>query len=428
VLATEAQETTVTPDEHLLSGGQVLGIGLSGSRHSFLLPSLRVSETLDSNPLLLSTNNGSYRGFADFGGSLRWIQYFGRDAGLSYSGAVRYDSRARVQGYDQFTNAHSAAIDRIIRFNSWNLLVVDAVQYSQGSSFGASGMEGMGLVSVPTNLSGMQWSPTTLRSDLTPSQSILIGRVGTVANTALLELDVRLNARDSISLETSYGLLHFNSSLFTDTYKLSAIGGYNRRLTSRDSIALEGAYSRITYQQPDTTIDTEYFSALYARRITGRSSMELGGGPEITQERVSGVDKQYPGWQARGTVRYQLSRLSLSATGERAVTSGAGVLEGATSSTGRGTVSFAIERSWTTSLAAGVSRNQELTSAQRYDMQFASIVLNHKIGRYAGLFLSYDFQHQTTGSVCTGPACGYTGLRNVFGIGFAWDYRPIGIE
>ncbi len=86
VLVTEPLETTVIPDQHPLTGGQTLGIGASGSRHSFFTPSLRIAETLDSNPLLLSTSNGGYRGFTNFGSNVQWTQYVGRDTEVRYSG------------------------------------------------------------------------------------------------------------------------------------------------------------------------------------------------------------------------------------------------------------------------------------------------------------------------------------------------------
>jgi hypothetical protein len=112
----------------------------------------------------------------------------------------------------------------------------------------------------------------------------------------------------------------------------------------------------------------------------------------------------------------------------RTITSGSGVLNGALTTSGQGTADFSLSRNWSASLNSGVSLNQQLGYAQKYDLQFAGVVLNRNVGRYMSLFLTYDFQHQTTGSVCTGPACSYAGLRDVFGIGFAWKDHPISTE
>lgn len=428
VFVTDSTETPVTPDDHSLSGAQVLGIGTWGPRHSFLVPSLRLSEMLDSNPLLLSSNNGSYRGFTSAGADLQWIQYLGRDAAIRYSGAFRYDARARLQGYSQFTNAHSFAAEKSIRFRNWNLLFEDQAQYSQGSDFGAAGMEGMGLMTDQIGLSNLQSTSISIRPDLLPNQSILTGRIARITNTVLAELDAHLDARDTATLAASYGLLHFNSSLLGNTDQVSAIGGFNRKMTARDSIALEAAYTRFSFPGASATVSTESVSALYALRISGRTSIEVGGGPQITQTSISAVNQQYLGWQARGTVQYRTRHVNLSAQGMRTIASGSGVLNGALTTSGQGAADFSLSRNWSTSLSSGVSRNQEVGSGQNYDLQFVGVVLNRNAGRYMNLFLTYDFQHQTTGAVCTGPACGYAGLRNVFGIGFAWKYRPISTE
>ena len=432
VLVTDEQETPVIPDEHPLTGGQVLGVGTSGAKHSFIIPSLRLAETLDSNPLLLSSNDGSYRGFTAVGGSVQWMQYVGRDTEIRYSGALRYDSRAELQGYSQFTNVEHVAISRSMRFRNWSLLIDDEAEYSQGSSFGAAGMEGMGGMVTQTSqwsgLSNLLLSPNALRPDLLPDQSVLVGQIGRITNSTLVELDGRVDARNTFTVAGSYGLLHFNSSLLADTDQTLAIAGYNRRVTARDSFAIEGAFARFTYEGSSTSVSTEYFSVLYARRISGRSSIEVGVGPQVTQLNLAQGNQRTVGWQGRGTAQYRTHRTTLSAQANRVVSGGAGVFTGAVTTTGSGTVNCDLSRYFSMSLTSGVSRTQELDSSQLYDMEFAGFVLNRKVGRYSNLYVSYDLQHQTTGGVCTGPFCGYTGLRNVFGIGLSWNYRPISIE
>ena len=429
VLVTEPPETPVIPDEHPLSGGQILGIGSWGPRHSFFTPSLRLSETLDSNPLLQTPSDGGYRGFTNVGGGVQLMQYLGRDAEIRYAGALRYDTMARLQGYSPFINAHSAAISKVIPFRTWNLLIDDEAQYSDGSNFGAAGLEGMDLLVIQnTSLPNLQLTSSSLQPNLTPNQSILTARVGRVANTTLIEADAHIDARDTATLAASYGLLHFNSSLLADTGQTSFVAGYNRTMSVRNSIALEGAFTRFNFQAPSSSISTEFFSLLYGRRISGRSAIEVGGGPQITHSLVSGANQTYVGWQGRGTVQYRTRIMNLSALGLHAISGGAGVLGGVTSTTGQGTVELVMARYWSMSLNSGVSRNQQLNSTQRYDVQFAGVALHRTTGRFTNLFLSYDFQRQTTSTACTGPICGYVGMRNVFGIGFAWNYHPIGVE
>lgn len=416
-------EAPVSPDEHPLSGAQTLGIGSWGLRHSFLAPSLLLSETIDSNPLLLSSYS-RYTGITNVGGNVQWMQYLGRNAEFRYSGAVRYDTLRGLLGYSPFTDSHNVAISKKIRFGRWDMLIDDEALYSQNSTFGTAGMAGTGsMVTQPVDLPS-----TSLQPNLLPNQSILTGQVGRITNTALIELDANLDPRDVVTLAASYGLLHFNSNLLTNIDQTSVIAGYNRAMTARDSFAVQGAFTQFNYQDSSASVSTEYFSALYARRIAGRTSIDVGGGPQITQSVVSRVNQSYIGWQGRAAVRYRTRSMNLSAEGLHTVSGGSGVLQGGTTTTtGRGTVSLVISRDTSMSLNSGVARNQLLGSMQSYDTQFAGLVLNRKINRYTNLFLSYDFQHQASPSVCTGPACIYTGLRNVFGIGFAWSYRQIGV-
>jgi hypothetical protein len=432
VLVTEPVEIQVTPDDRPLTGGQVLGIGSKEKRHSFIVPSLRVSETLDSNPLLLSTNNGSYRGFTDFGSTLQWHQYFGRDMEFRYSGGFRYDTKARLQGYDQFTNAHGAGVSKIIRFRNSSLLIDDEASYSRGAAFGNVGLEGLGTIGTLSaqlgNMSASELPSNSLRPDLLPNQSILSGQVGRISNTSLVELDTNFNARDTATLAASYGLLRFNSSLLNNTNQASAVAGYNHRMTARDSVAVEGAFTRFDFSHNNSHIATEYVSALYARRISGRSSVEVGAGPQIIQSHFTQKTQTDLNWQARGSVRYQLPRMGLVASGSRGVSGGAGVLEGAITTTGEGSANFRISRFNSMTFTAGVARNQQLDTAGRYDTQYLGLVLNREVLRFTNVFLSYDFQHQTTNSSCTGPICNFSGLRNVFGIGLAWTHSPIGVQ
>ena len=432
VLITEIPDSTVTADAHPLSGGQSLGIGSWGPSHSFLVPSLRVVETLDSNPLLLDSSSGGYKGFTDLVGNVQLLQNLGQSAELRYSGALRFDTIARVQGYSQFTNVHSAELAKSVRHKSLKFLLDDEFQYSQNSSLGAAGMEGLGAMVTQASqwngLSNLQLGSISLRPDILPDQSILTERAGRVANTALIELDANLHRRDTLTLAASYGLLHFFSSELTDSQQAQVIGGYNRLLTSRDSVALEGAFARYDYQGSVGSISTEYLSALYARRISGRSSIEVGAGPQFTQSLILHVNSQYLGWQARGSVHYRLRRLNLSAQGSRSITGGAGVFDGATTSIGQASADSVLSRYTSMSFAFGVSRNQDLESPQRYNTQFLRVAVNRKVSRYTNGFLSYDLEHQTTASGCTGLTCANTGLRNVFGLGFSWNYRPISVE
>ena len=102
-------------------------------------------------------------------------------------------------------------------------------------------------MAIQANLPNLQSMATSLQPDLLPNQSILTGRVGRVTNTSMVEADAHFDANNTATLEASYGLLHFDSNLLTDTQQFSVVGGYDRKMTARDSIGLDGAFTRFGF-------------------------------------------------------------------------------------------------------------------------------------------------------------------------------------
>jgi hypothetical protein len=136
---------------------------------------------------------------------------------------------------------------------------------------------------------------------------------------------------------------------------------------------------------------------------------------------ATGPHKQDLDWQGRATLQYSKKQGSVSLTSMRAVTGGGGVVAGARNITGQGTVALAFSPAWSSSLSAGLSRTRDLSSTQAFDLLYSEAVLNHRFGRSVNVFLLYDLQRQTHAVQCTGPACAYSGLRNVFGVGLGWE-------
>lgn len=440
VMVTEPIQTQVTPDQNPLTGGQRVGFGSWGPRHSFIVPSVRFAETLESNPLLLSNANDSYRGFSSFGGDAQAVHYFGRDTEIRYVGSLRYDTYNELQGYNNFGSSNDFLIARDFVFRTWQLRFENETQYSNGSNFGAAGMEGMGGVvgqlSQWSGLSNVQLSSATVRPDLLPSQAILTGRVGRVANALLGEADIHLDARDMLTVSGSYSLLHFTQDLLIDTRQTSGIVGLNRNITPRDSIAIEAMYSHFQLVGQPNTINTAQLSLLYARRISGMLSVEFGGGPVLQRTNfqngvapsATAAHTTNVGGGGRAALHYRVSRLLLMVAGQRTVTGGAGVLAGAMTTTGTGTATLTLSRNWTGDLRFGIAHNAQLNSPLVYNTQDAGISLTRRLGLKMNMFASYDFDRQTNSTTCTGPLCQYGGTRNVFGIGLAWKGTPMSLQ
>jgi hypothetical protein len=436
VMVTEPIQTQVTADQQPLTGGKEVGFGSWGERHSFLVPSIRFAETLQSNPLLLSNGNDSYRGFTSFAGEAQAVRYFGRDAEIRYAGGIRYDTYSELQGSEKFTSANDLLISKRFVFRNWQLLFDNETQYSKGSNFGGAGMQGLGGVVGQlwqwSGLSSMQLSSATLRPDVLPSQAIYTGRVGRVANSTLGEADFRLNARDIFTVAGTYSLLHFTNDLLIDTRQTSAIAGFNHNISARDSVAVEAMYTHFEFVDQPNTLNATAFSILYGRRLSGKLSVDFGAGPVLERVNVHDVGGTTHttdvDWQGRAALQYRTPRSMFSIRAQRNFTAGGGVLDGAMTSLGEGTATYTLSRNWSSSVRFGVSRNEQLHSSGVYNTQYAGISFTRRLGFNVNLFASYDFDRQTNPSSCTATTCLYGGTRNVFGIGLSWTGKPISLQ
>jgi hypothetical protein len=394
---------------------------------------------LQSNPLLLSNANGSYKGFTSFGGDAQMVRYFGRDAEIRYAGNVRYDTYAALQGNDKFTNAHDFLISKRIVFRNWQLQFANETQYSQGSNFGFVGMEGLGGVVGQLwqwqGLSSVQLASATLRPDLLPNQSIYTGQTGRVANASLGEADFRLNSRDMLTFAGTYSLLHFTSDAYLDTRQASGIAGFNHNISPRDSVAIEAMYTHFIFVDTPNTINAAEFTLLYGRRITGKLSVDFGAGPVIERTNLGAStsnsqathDSQLD-WQGRASLHYRTSRALLTLHGDRSFTAGAGVLQGAMTTGGMGSAEFTLSRNWSTSVSFGLARNEQLNSGGAFNTQYFGATLNRRLGFNTTIFASYNLDRQTSGSDCIGTVCQFGGIRNVFGLGLSWTGKPISLQ
>lgn len=443
VLVTQPIETQVTPDEQPLTGGQQVGFGSWGPRHSFFTPNFRFAETLQSNPLLFGNNTGgntdAWRGYSSLGVDGQLVKYFGRDAEIRYTGAFRYDTYAELQGSDKFTNTHDFLISKRIVFRKWQLVFDNETQYSSSSNFGGAGMQGMGGVVGQlwgwSGLSSLQLPSNVIRPDLLPSQTILTGRIGRVSNTTLAEADIRLNPRDILTFSGIFSLLHFTSNVLTDSRQGSGIVGFNHNISPRDSVAIEATFTRVLLIDSPYNINAAEITLLYGRKITGRLSFDLGAGPIAnrtydgsqvvngTKLRLSDLD-----WNARAAVHYRTRRASFTVLGARNFTAGAGVLAGTIVSSGQGTAALTLSRNWTSSLNFSASNNKQLHSSNEFNNQYSGISFTRRLGLNASIFASYDFQRQVSGTSCTGPVCGFDGNAHIFGLGLSWSPKPISIE
>ena len=433
-VSTPAAETdSATPDTRPLSGAERFTLGEMGKRRSYLLASLDLFETADSN----SDNTGDKTNFdtaSTFSGHIALQRLWSRyqlTADYTGGGSI-YNNRSSLN-----TTLHQFGLSQAIAWRRWSLRLSDFLGYLPESAFGFGGFNsGLGSPSpTAVNLNPVS-NVVNLNPTFTPSQTIFTSRAARLSNTAVGEVQYSLNPRSSITATGSYGILHFLGSDFINSTNNSNNAvfqtGYNHELTKRDTLALTYGFSRFWFGGTTRVINNHAVQLGYGRRLTGRLALQLSGGPEI--HRVSGSGRRLS-WTTLSSLRYGFRRTELELSYAAYLAGGGGVLRGARNHQVQLGVARQLSRMWSGSLDLGFARNIGLRENTTQIVQptfnswYTGVNLRRPLGRYTSIFFNYVFQRQTANSnACIGGVCATTALRQHFGLGFNWHLRPIRID
>jgi hypothetical protein len=223
-----------------------------------------------------------------------------------------------------------------------------------------------------------------------------------------------------------------------DSRQTSAQAGYNYQLNRKDQIALVYGFQDFQYPNiPGSSFTTHTGHVLYGHRISGRMDLLLGVGPQLTK-----IDSPLFGStrrlsvSGRASLRYRFSRATVGLSYDRLNTNGSGFFLGASSDVVHLAVSRSISRLWDVNGDLGYARNSQIlpgiagVAAQNYQYFYAGGAAHRQLGRYFGLFFSYQFNRLAfDSSSCTaGGPCGNTSLRHVAAVGLDWHPRPIRLD
>src|SRR5579864_584690 len=425
----------LSPDTTALTGIQDLSLGVPATTHSYWLPHLDFSSTVDTNPLAGQGQSGLTTFISVFGGidlhrdsgnSALTLDYVGGGS-FSNDGSI---SNGIVQGLN-FTERLS--------YRRYVLSFFDQFMYAPQTTLGAAGIpSGPTLPGVGTGGIG---------NGYLPGQSILTGRGQRVTNFTGGELDYLLNSRSSLTFVGGYNLLDSLDDNQLNYGNVIFSAGYNYQMSRANTIGLSYQFSSFNYSNVDQSIKNNIIAVSYGRRITGRLAFQVSGGPDITLIKMPitstpGSTSGAPGssmTQVYGyfntSLQYRLERTSLGAAYNHGVSGGSGVLAGSVVDNVTGNVNRQVSRTFNVGWNAGFSRNRGLaingttTTNQTFDYWFTGVTVSHPLGRSLYIFLSYQLQYQNTNSsICTGNvACG-TGTsltRNQVTFGLGWHRQPI---
>jgi hypothetical protein len=367
-------------------------------------PRFQILQTMDTNPGL-QTGGDSLQGITYLSGGIAMSRrYRHQQMGLQYTGGGSFYSQA-TQLNNSF-HEFNASLQNSSGRTSWAL--------SQHFSYLPDSPGGFGGSPVL----GVDPSILSLRPELMGNQSVF-NRITRTNATSAAEIRLPRGARSSITLSGSYGLLRFDGPGAVDSDQGGLSVSYDRRLNRRSSLGINYKGSVVRFVGTSGLMDSHSFILGYTHQITGRMSLEAGGGPQITNPHDIGISNRIISATLHSNLNYRLNRTGVGLNYSRSVTGGAGAFGGSFSDQVTFNASRPLSRTADGRIEVGYSRNADLTNANHYSSWLAGANINRRMGRTVSLFLDYKMYYQSFTASTASP------LRHVLGLGFSWEGMPI---
>ena len=386
-------------DTHTLSSIEMLGIGSLGLVRSFLDPSFRLSQSVDTG-ITPGINNS----VTSMGMNLIFDRNGSRSRLIgSYDGAhvLYYPSSLYNNTY------HNLAVSQEIHWARWVLRLRDDLVISSETSFGSLNPGGTSTQIAQQSSAGT-------------NDTILTQRARRLNDTAAGEINYFLSRRSIVTFAGNYTTLHFANAAFINSHGATGRIGYDYAVTPKDSVGLMYNYTRTDFAG-GPALRTDAVQLAYGRKVTGRLAFQLSAGPQLVH---SGSIRML-NWSLFTATTYQTRRTQYSLSYVYGSSGGSGVFAGSRNHTVAGNLRYALTRVWSTSFGGGYAFNQPLTPITGVNDSigtwYEAASLGRGIGRHLQFDLDYRYQQQAAGTgVCPISACGSTQSRQVLSITIGW--------
>lgn len=425
---TDRSLSDLQPDRRPLTGIETATLGTPRILHSYWVPGLEYGNTIASNSPNLVANSG-WNSTNYFAGNMSLLEAWGHSLlGVNYSGGgfVSSDSSLGNGQFHQLSTAYHLDLRR------WQLLFLEQFSYLPESGFGFGATTALAIPGIGGSL-GV--SLPNLQAGYVPNQSILSATGPRYSSVSGAQLTYLLSPRSAITVGAAYGILRFvnGNSLDDDNPILSA--GYSYQITKYDSIGVVYRFAAFQYLANPQAIGDHAAQLAYGRKITGRLSLELFGGPEYSSVRVpiSGQRSRTVG-SGGATLLYGIPRGQLTVSYISGVTGGSGIFTGAVSNVVSANFGHSLTRVWQGGIDCGYARSSALLNTVgqtpvHYNSWYAGAGVSRPFGRDVHLSLGYRAQiEQANQAVCSGPSCGNSYLQHSIWLSFQWHSRPLVIE
>lgn len=414
-----AGQTSVPP----LTGAEQYTLSTMGAGHSYVIPIFQFGQSVTTSgtgAFGTSTVDPVTTLSGLFTFHHIWSHY-DFDAQYAGSGFI-YNQKSALN-----TSAHQFSFSQRINGRRSSFLLTDMVTYLPESSFGYARLPGFNNFGTGGyGLGGLYGGQGNLDTNFLPGQSLLTGPSSQVGNSVVGEYDYQTSPLSSWTFTGSYLLLRFpNSSFIEDNTGIFRIG-YNRALTPKSSMGLSYQGGIFRYGSSGGDFTNHEVTVLYSRTLSKRLGLELGAGPQFNVFSETGQSTNV-GWQANGTLNYQLQRASVGLNYWHYTSAGSGVYVGAQTDDVGLYFATALSRLWSVNSDMGYSYNKSLQSGNlpgygnSYNSWYGYINLNRTLNRSMSMFFSYNLQQQLANvPTCVGNACGTFYTQQYFSFGFNW--------
>jgi hypothetical protein len=425
--------STLQPDNTPLTGIQDATLGSPEIRHSYWVPGVQWSGSIQSNSYNQTQSSGWLMNNYLIG-NLSLLKAWSRSQlAINYSGGG-FLSTDSTQGNGVL---QSLTLAQTFELNRWLVQVLELFSYSPVSPFGFGGGTNLGVPGVGGSLGS---TIPGMGTSYIPSQSIYAAFGPRYTNATALQLTYTTSPRGSITASSSYGFLHFVDPGNVNNNTTTATIGYNYALTREDSIGAFYRFSGFHYPGQPQAFGYQSFNIAFSRKHTGRLALQLYGGPAITTFRIPvGGQSSEIGANAGATVTYALKNVELTGHYFHGLSGGSGVFTGSNLDEVSLSATRSLSRVWTGHVNFGYARNSSVVSLTTgssaagtipsYNSWFFGGGVGRALGRNANLAIAYNgTTYVYSQSGCTGSSCGgyqnSNNFTNYVTINLQWHTRP----
>jgi hypothetical protein len=418
----------ITPDSSPLTGVQVATLGSQAQRHSYFVPGFQYGNFLRSStqeaPQVPDWNTTSF-----VAGNVSLLQQWQHaQLAMNYTGGGTF-STDKLQGNSYYQQME---LQQVFDMRHAKISLIDQFDYLPQADFGFGAASPLAIAGIGGPLGP---SLPALQSNYQPNQSIFTTIGSRYSNSGTAQIEYFVSPRSQITVSGSYGILRFLESGNVESNDAILSVGYDYQVSRRDTLGILYRYTDYRYLGNPQAIEDHVAQIAYGHKITGRATLQIFVGPEITDFRIPlNGESQRVSVAGGGNFTYEVSHTNLSLIYNHSVSGGSGAFTGATTDTISGTVVRKLNRVYNGNISFGYARNRSLQNNTVVSLNqpivnswFAGAGVDRNLGRTATGSLAYTaFLESSTQGCQVGSCTSY--LQHQISLSLQWHMHPVVME